>query len=228
MRPIQLRISMWALFIASLLVSGWYAVCDNHAVQIPLVNWLNDPALYPHDPFMAVLTRYPSLLWPAVAFAARVFPLEGMLIGLFFLERLFVLYAAGRLARAFAPRSGLAVVAAMALFAFAVDSVLGRGTIVESYFEQTGLSIALLLMAAAAFEEFAGKAPEEVRADFQVLAASFSKYAEILKDVDLTSGQQPDAATVAKIQAIFTGEDATRSQEASQRINDWSNANCAP
>jgi hypothetical protein len=146
-------VSTWILFAASLLISGWYAVCDNHAVQIPLVNWLKDPSLYPHDPFMAVLARYPSLLWPAVAFAARIFPLEGMLIALFFLERFFVLYAAGRLARAFAPRSGLAVVAAMALFACAVDSVLGRGTIVESYFEQTGLSIAFLLMAAAAFEE---------------------------------------------------------------------------
>jgi hypothetical protein len=153
MRPVQVRVAMWVLFAASLLISGWSAVCDNHAVQIPLVNWLNDPSLYPHDPFMAVLARYPSLLWPAVAFAARIFPLEGMLIALFLLERLFVLYAAGRLARAFAPRSGLAVVASMALFAFAVDSVLGRGTIVESYFEQTGLSIAFLLMAAAAFEE---------------------------------------------------------------------------
>jgi hypothetical protein len=151
--PVQARVSTWVLFVASLLTTGCDAIGENHAVQIPLVNWLNDPSLYPHDPFMIVLARYPSALWPLVALGARLLPLEGLLLTLVILERFFVLYAAGRLARAFAPRSWLAVVAATGLFAFAVQPVLGSGTIVESYFEQTGLAIAFLLLAAAAFQE---------------------------------------------------------------------------
>ena len=151
--PAQAWLSLAILFVASLLVSTCRVLVENHAVQIPLVHWLNDRSLYPHDPFMAVLARYPSALWPAVALGARVFPLEGMLLVLLVLERLFVLYAAGRLALAFAPRSGLAVVGAMALFAFAIRPLLGGGTIVESYFEQTGLAIAVFMLAAAAFHE---------------------------------------------------------------------------
>jgi hypothetical protein len=151
--PVQARASTWVLFVASLLNTGYDAAGENHAIQIPLVNWLKDPSLYPHDPFMTVLARYPSALWPLVASGARVFPLEGMLFTLLILERLFVLFAAGRLARALAPRSRLAVVAATALFAFAVQPVLGSGTIVASYFEQTGLAVAFLLLATAAFHE---------------------------------------------------------------------------
>lgn len=148
---VQVRVSTWILFVSSLLITQCGAFCENHAIQVPLVNWLNDSSLYPQDPFASVVARYPSALWPLVALGARVFPLEGMLIALLVLERFFVLYAAGRLARAFAPHSGLAVVAVTALFAFAVEPVLGLGTIVEFYFEQTGLAIAFLLLAIAAF-----------------------------------------------------------------------------
>lgn len=80
---------------------------------------------------------------------------------------------------------------------------------------------------AKAFEEFADKAPEAVREDFKVIASAFAKYAEVLKDVDLTSGQ-PDPDVIAKIQALFTGDEAQKVQAASERINTWSNENCAP
>lgn len=82
--------------------------------------------------------------------------------------------------------------------------------------------------AAEAFQEFADKAPDAVKDDFGILADTFSGYAELLKDVDLTSGATPDAETLAKIQEFATGDGAKQAQEASARITAWSTENCAP
>ncbi|MFN8224222.1 MAG: hypothetical protein U0R50_13365 [Gaiellales bacterium] len=82
--------------------------------------------------------------------------------------------------------------------------------------------------AAAAFQEFASKAPEAVRGDFETLADTFSAYAELFGDVDLTSGETPDAETLAKIQEFATGDSAKKAQEASERITAWSTEHCGP
>lgn len=150
---VPVRPLTWVLFLASLLVTGMGAMCDNQAIQVPLVRWLNDPSLYPGDPFVAALASYPSALWHFVAWPARLVPLEPLLLVLFLVERFLLLYAAGRLARALAPRTPLAEVWAMALFALGVNSLFGGGTIVESYFEHTGFVFPFLLLAAAAFHE---------------------------------------------------------------------------
>jgi hypothetical protein len=134
-------------------VTGCDVFVENHAIQIPLVRWLNDRTLYPHDPYIEALSHYPTPLWSVVALLARLFPLGALLAVLLLLERVFVILAAGRLARAFAPGHDLASAGAMALFAFAITPILGNGTIVASFFEQTGLSIGFFLMAAAAFHE---------------------------------------------------------------------------
>ena len=149
----QVRVSFWILLISSLAITKIGVFCWNHAIQVPLVNWINDRSLYPQDPYMAVLARYPFGMWSIVALLARLFPLEGLLLVLFVLERLFVLYAVSRLARAFAPRSGLAVVAATALFAFGLESMIGDGTIVALSFEHTMLATACILLGGAAFYE---------------------------------------------------------------------------
>ncbi|MCL1465566.1 DUF6798 domain-containing protein [Argonema galeatum] len=139
------------LFLASLLMTGYAVYYGNQSIQIPLVHLLNNPALYPNDPFAATLPYYSSMLWRVVALGVRVFPLEPLFIVLFLLERLLVIYAAGYLAQAFAPNSRLAVVAGMALFALAPNSILGHGDVLTNYFEQTGLTIPFLLLAIAAF-----------------------------------------------------------------------------
>ena len=69
---------------------------------------------------------------------------------MFLLERVFVLYAAAKLASTIAPKSKLAPVAAMILFALIPKPILGNGTIVQIYFEQTGMSIPFILLAMAA------------------------------------------------------------------------------
>ncbi len=55
------------------------------------------------------------------------------------------------LARTFSPRSELPVVAAMTIFAAGLQPLVGDGTIVEKYTEQTGFAIPFLLLAIAAF-----------------------------------------------------------------------------
>lgn len=139
------------LFLSSLLFTQYRIYYDNQCLQIPLVHLLNNPSLYLNDPFAATLPYYASMLWKVVALGARVMPLQPLLLTLFLLERLLVIYAAGHLARTFAPKSQLAVIGAMVLFALPIYPILGYGTIVLSYFEQTGLSIPFFLLATASF-----------------------------------------------------------------------------
>jgi hypothetical protein len=148
---IPLQLYTFVLFLSSLLGSGYAVYTTNQAIQIPFVYLLNNSALYPNDPFAATLPYYSSLLWHIVALGVRFIPLEPLFLTLFLLERLFVIYAAGYLARTFFPKSQLAVVGAMALFALGIGPILGSGTVVTFYFEQTGLSIPFFLLSVASF-----------------------------------------------------------------------------
>lgn len=139
------------LFTTSLLAYGYRMDGNNQAVQLALVKWLNDPSLYPNDPYAVSLGYYGSSLWPLVAWFAKFIPLQPLLFGLFVVERLLGIAAAAALARKFAPKSSLAAVAAMVLMAWPIAPMLGGGTIVKRNFEQTGFSIPFFLFAAAAF-----------------------------------------------------------------------------
>ncbi|MBD2742010.1 DUF6798 domain-containing protein [Coleofasciculus sp. FACHB-1120] len=149
----KLSIPIYTLifFLCSLLQTGYAVYVQNQALQIPLVHFLNNPSLYPNDPFGATLPYYSSTLWYGVALLHRFIPLEPLLLTLFLFERFLVIYAAGRLAQAFAPQSKLAVVGAMALIALAISPIIGSGTVVEDYFEQTGFSIPFFLLGIASF-----------------------------------------------------------------------------
>lgn len=151
------KASLWphavVLFIASVLFTGYRVYFHNQSLQIPLIYLLNDRSLYPNDPFAATLPYYASLVWHIAALMARVTPLEHVLLGLFLIERFMVIYAAGRAAQALVPESKLAPVGAMILLALAPEPIIGGGTIVMSYFEQTGLAMAFFLFATAAFYE---------------------------------------------------------------------------
>lgn len=145
---------IFILFFASLLVTGYRIYSTNQSLQIPLVHKLNDPTLFANDPFGDTLPYYASMLWRIVALLVRFIPLEPLFLTLFLAERLLVIYAAYNLAKAFAPKSQLAAVGAMALFALAIEPILGAGTIVTENFEQTGLSIPFFILAIASFYRF--------------------------------------------------------------------------
>ena len=75
------------------------------------------------------------------------------------------------------------------------------------------------------FDELADQVPDEIKADWQVLAKNFQKIAEALKGVDLTSGT-PDAATLAKLQKLSTTIDSQEVRRAAAHIDVWVRKNC--
>jgi uncharacterized protein YhaN len=84
-----------------------------------------------------------------------------------------------------------------------------------------------LQKSAQLFQNFADKAPSEIKGDVQTLADAFSKYADALKGVDLKSGQTPSAATLAKLQQASQEIDQAKVTQASQNISTWVQKNCS-
>ena len=75
------------------------------------------------------------------------------------------------------------------------------------------------------FDELADQVPDEIKADWQVLAQNFQKIADALKGADLSSGT-PDAATLAKLQKLATTLDSQEVRQAAAHIEAWANKNC--
>ena len=76
------------------------------------------------------------------------------------------------------------------------------------------------------FEEFADSAPEEIRADFQVLAEAWEVYADILPDLQVEPGETPDPEALARLQQATASIDQEEFAAASERINAWTTENC--
>ena len=77
------------------------------------------------------------------------------------------------------------------------------------------------------FDEFAENAPEEIRADFQVLAEAWEVYAEVLPDLQVEPGQTPDPEALARLQTALTSIDQQKVSAASERISAWTTENCS-
>jgi hypothetical protein len=76
------------------------------------------------------------------------------------------------------------------------------------------------------FDEFAEEAPEEIRADFQVLADAYEAYAEAIEGIDLQSGDTPDPEALQQLQDALASIDQEEVAAASERISAWTNENC--
>ena len=76
------------------------------------------------------------------------------------------------------------------------------------------------------FDEFADSAPEEIRADFRVLADAWEVYAEVLPDLQVEPGETPDPEALAKLQEATTSIDQQKVTAASARIEAWTTENC--
>ncbi len=74
----------------------------------------------------------------------------------------------------------------------------------------------------AAFDELAAAAPDEIKADFEVLAEYMGAVAEALGGVDVGAGETPDPAALAKLAQI----DAAEATAASTNISNWVTENC--
>jgi uncharacterized protein YydD (DUF2326 family) len=76
------------------------------------------------------------------------------------------------------------------------------------------------------FDELAGQVPDEIKADYEVLAKNFKTIAEALKGVDLQSGQAPSPDQAAKLQQALASIDNAEVQAATKRIEAWAAKNC--
>jgi len=80
---------------------------------------------------------------------------------------------------------------------------------------------------AKAYEAFADQVPEEIRGSFRTLAAAFAQYATALQGVDLSSGEVPDAATIAKLAEAAKALDNESLSAANTEISAWATENCS-
>ncbi|HEX3290987.1 MAG TPA: hypothetical protein VHR46_06300 [Gaiella sp.] len=92
----------------------------------------------------------------------------------------------------------------------------------ESLSGQTGD----LQQASKIFDEIADQVPDEIKADYQVIAANFKKIAEALKGVDLSSGKAPSPEALAKLQELSQSMDSPKVRQATQHIEAWVEKNC--
>ena len=83
-----------------------------------------------------------------------------------------------------------------------------------------------LQQASKLFDEIADQVPDEIKADYQVIAENFKKIADALKGVDLTSGEAPSPEVLAKLQELAQSMDSPKVKQATQHIEAWVKENC--
>jgi hypothetical protein len=76
------------------------------------------------------------------------------------------------------------------------------------------------------FDEIAEQVPEEIRDDYEVLAANFRELAEALQGVDLTSGEAPSPEVLQKLQEVSSKLDTPEARQATENIEAWARENC--
>ena len=80
--------------------------------------------------------------------------------------------------------------------------------------------------AATLYEQLMDKAPAEIRDDLAVFADYLKEISELLQGVDLSSGQQPSAEDLAKLEKLGS-LDTTEVQKASENLAAWASENCS-
>jgi hypothetical protein len=95
-------------------------------------------------------------------------------------------------------------------------------TKLSSVFSSTNPNAADIKKEAEVLNEFADKAPSEIKAEFKTVAAFVDKVADIYGNVK--PGQVPNAATLQKLQGLQG--DAQKVSAAGQKIAAWAQKNC--
>jgi hypothetical protein len=77
-------------------------------------------------------------------------------------------------------------------------------------------------------QEFADRAPEDIRDDFRTLADAYAKIADALDGVDTSSGETPDPQKLSDLMAAVQAIDQAKLTAASANISTWVTQNCVP
>lgn len=75
-------------------------------------------------------------------------------------------------------------------------------------------------------QQYAGKTPSAIRADFETLAAAFAKVASGTKGMHLSSGGALNPAALAKLEALGAQLNSPALSKAEQAIGTWATQNC--
>ena len=68
---------------------------------------------------------------------------------------------------------------------------------------------------------------DDIRPDFEVVAAVYAKIADALKGVNLKAGSTPDPAAIAKLTKLSSEIDTTALTKAYTDIGVWAQKNCS-
>lgn len=142
-----------ALMGASLNIAAYgfsYPLGGDYDSQLPLLNWIRNPALYPGDPIREAYARFPTLFWLVVAALSKWFSTEHVLFGFFVLTKMCFFLAVGWFVAATVREKLLAgcIVAILAV-ALTLNTLTPFGASVSLSRVQTQqpLAIAVLLLA---------------------------------------------------------------------------------
>jgi hypothetical protein len=76
------------------------------------------------------------------------------------------------------------------------------------------------------FQEFADKAPDEIKDDIQVLADAYAEYIAVLGDIGLQAGETPSADQIQQITQASAALSTPEVAAASENFNTWASTNC--
>jgi hypothetical protein len=118
--------------------------------QLPLLNWIRNPALYPGDPIREAYARFPTLFWPVVAALSKRFTTEHVLFTFFVLTKLcFFLAVAGLVAATVREKLLAGCVVAVLAVSLPLNTLtpFGASVMLSNIQTQQPLAIAVLLLA---------------------------------------------------------------------------------
>lgn len=137
---------------ANIVAYGFGYGTDNHEFQLPLVNWLLNPGLYPNDLITQAFAHFPTIFWHVVAYLSHWLPIKAVVFLFFLFTKLLFFVALARLL--VSPikdkRFVICIVLAIAISPFLNDlTPLGASNVLDAVQTHTSLAIALALWAAA-------------------------------------------------------------------------------
>lgn len=127
-----------------------YPLGGDYDFQLPLLNWLRNPALYPGDPIRDAYARFPTVFWPVVAALSNWLGTEQVLFGFFVLTKLVFFLALSWLVAVAVREQVLAtcVVAALSLSPLLSASMpFGAGRVLVDVQTHASLGTAMLFLA---------------------------------------------------------------------------------
>jgi len=120
----------------------------NHGFELPLVNLLRNPSLYPNDPIREGLLRLPTLFWPVVAQMSRWFTTEQVLLIFFVITKAVLFVGMARLVIRMVKDYRLAACIILAIaFSPFLNSLtpFGLSDVLDSIQTHTSLAIAMIV-----------------------------------------------------------------------------------